>query len=167
MLYSSFKECGVPELTREDIVRFENKYVRGGEDECWEFSSKTFSLRRPGVRRKTYTPYRISWEVANRQPIPDGKLVCHHCDNPACVNPKHLYAGTHVDNNNDTVNRGRATRVLGESCSWSKLTAEQVIAIRNSSARQVDLAAKYGVSQSHISRIKHSNRKLWAEVGGL
>ena len=153
------------ELTKEDIVRFESKYVKGGEDECWEFSSETFSLRRPGIQRKTYSPYRISWIIANKQQIPEGKIVCHHCDNPPCVNSKHLYAGTHVDNNNDTVNRNRATRVLGEQCSWSKLTAEKVIAIRKSESSQADLAAEHGVSQSHISRIKHSDRKLWAEVG--
>ena len=49
---------------------------------------------------------RVAYEVWVG-PIPDGKMVCHHCDNPICINPDHLYAGTAQDNHDDMVRRGR------------------------------------------------------------
>lgn len=164
--YTTAKECSMePDLTREEILRFHSKYQKKSDGECWEFQSVDFSIRRPEISRKSYAPYRISWILANNSRIPPGKMICHHCDNPPCVNPSHLYLGTGFENNRDTVRRGRARRATGESCSWSKLTGEQVLEIKSSSVRQVDLAKKYGVSQSHISRIRSGDRNLWKELG--
>lgn len=152
-------------LTNEAITRFESKYDQGTEDECWEFPDSSFSYRQKNVRRKSYAPYRIAWQAANgNQEIPVGKMICHHCDNPPCVNPKHLYLGDGFTNNQDTVNRGRARRIEGEDCSWSKLTEENVTEIRLSEERQKILAAKFGVSPSHISRIKSGDRNMWKRL---
>lgn len=156
-------------LAKDALKRFESKYMCGGIDDCWEWQGSKqkrgygfFGIQENGVSRKTYSAHRLAWAIANNQDIPPGKMICHSCDNPSCVNPKHLYLGTGFDNNTDTIKRGRATRKTGSACSWAKLSEQDVKEIRASNDKQVVLAMRYGVSASHISRIKNSDRKLWA-----
>lgn len=56
--------------------------------------------------------HRFSWELANAQPIPAERFVCHSCDNPSCVNPAHLWIGTYLDNGSDCARKGH-TRTAG------------------------------------------------------
>lgn len=94
---------------------------------------------------------------------PAGLLICHRCDTPLCVNPGHLYAGTHADNVRDCVRRGRNHIARGTQHGNAKLTPEQVRSIRNDrESFQADLADAYGVSQSLISLIKR--REAWRHV---
>lgn len=59
------------------------------------------------LNKKTEAAHRIAWILENG-PIPDGLVVCHRCDNPPCVNIHHLFVGTHQDNSDDMVKKGRA-----------------------------------------------------------
>src|SRR5689334_22633122 len=83
-----------------------------GTDECWEWNGRTDKngYGSLGVRidrqRKTLTAHRVSHEL-NIGPVPIGMFVLHRCDNPACVNPSHLWLGTHTDNMKDMVNKRR------------------------------------------------------------
>jgi hypothetical protein len=85
--------------------------------------------------------------------------VCHTCDEPACVNPEHLYAGTHSDNMQDAARRGRFN-TAGERNGRAKLTPHQITEVRSRSTGRYgeisELAREYGVGSGTMSKIlKH------------
>lgn len=103
--------------------------------------------------------HRLSYVAANG-PIPDGRVVRHRCDNPPCINPEHLLLGSIAENVDDCVRRGRKAR--GERVSTHKVTDAEVLAIQAASregAKARELALKYGVSKSHITRIVAGTRR--------
>lgn len=77
--------------------------------------------------------HRVSW-MLEHGPIPDGLFVLHHCDNPPCVNPKHLFLGTARDNLIDAISKGRHHAPQprhGEQNSSAKLTQQYVSKMRH------------------------------------
>jgi hypothetical protein len=87
--------------------RFEIKIVKK-HNKCWEFSG---SKNKDGYckikyKEKYYWAHRFSWMLYIGD-IPDKIMVCHHCDNPSCVNPEHLFLGTQFDNMKDMIKKGR------------------------------------------------------------
>lgn len=77
--------------------------------QCWEWTT-TGGVAEHG---KNMRPPRYSWQLHNRKTIPPGLFVCHHCDNPKCVNPKHLFLGTQLDNMQDAARKGRTYKPIG------------------------------------------------------
>ena len=106
--------------------------------------------------------HRLAYEAANGS-IPNGMIVRHRCDTPACINPQHLLLGTPADNSADMVERGRSAR--GERAANSKLTQDQVLEIRrlrSEGARAKDLGPMFGVTRQAISKI--CLRQRWKHV---
>jgi len=112
-------------------------------------------------RDGTRTTHRVSWELAFGE-IPPGMLVCHHCDNPPCVRPDHLFLGTNHDNVKDSVAKGRfnSTPNVGNS----RLTADDVRAIRSAypATPAEEIARRYGMSTGHIQAV--IARRFWKSV---
>jgi len=102
--------------------------------------------------------HRVVWELTYG-PIPEGMCVCHHCDNPSCCNPKHLFLGTQADNIADRDKKGHTAH--GEQNGLSKLTKKQVLEIRRrytiGGITQKSLAGEYDVSQQQVSRVVNHN----------
>lgn len=148
-------------------TRFWQKVTK--TDGCWVWNG---ALSRAGYpvlgdgAAKTVYGHRVSYELANGS-IPAGRYVCHTCDNRACVNPAHLFAGTPKDNMQDCVRKGRLANGSrpGELHSNAILSEQDVLAIRAALASGVkssSLQVQYGVSKSNIQCIKH--RRSWRHV---
>ena len=128
------------------------------ENGCHVCTSHPLSGGYPKIKRggKPWILSRYIYTI-NNGPIPDGMLVRHTCDNRACININHLELGTHLDNCNDKISRGRMPQ--GEDRGAAKLTNEQVLDIYNSTSRATYLAKKYKVTRSIISGIKV--KRIW------
>ena len=100
-----------------------------------------------------YKRVRISRHVFQERygTIPEGMIVRHKCDNPLCINPEHLILGTHQDNSNDCVDRGRTAKGLKNG--RAKISESDAIEILQSDLSIEELAARFRVSRSAISLI--------------
>lgn len=151
-------------FTEKDISRFWDKVDKsGGDNACWVWRASRTPLGYGhfGFRRKLLIASRVAWELACGS-IPEGLHVLHHCDNPSCCNPKHLFLGTNHENVLDSLKKGRRSSRKGEGNGRAKLTLEQVQIIRERHANgeyQYRLAKEFGVSQVQIGHIV--NRKAW------
>lgn len=134
-----------------------------GPDDCWLWTASTGSrgygqIRFMGKRLKAH---RVSFALHHGRD-PEG-FVLHTCDNRRCVNPAHLYEGTHCDNMRDMVTRSRAAR--GVSHGRAKLTEEDVREIRRLREQGVFMrviAAQFEISTAMVSNI--TTRKAWRHV---
>lgn len=114
-----------------------------------------------GTWPKTTLAHRGAWIVANGV-IENGLHVCHHCDNPACVNPEHLFLGTPADNCADKIRKGRMrwgnNPKRGADAPQAKLTEEQAKEIIFASGSGTEIAKRYGISQQSVCDIKNGRR---------
>lgn len=143
--------------------RFNKKFIVHPRTRCWEWI---------GCRNKdgygiTYETYknvsasRVSYKIHNG-PIPNGMCVLHHCDNPGCVNPEHLFIGTQQDNVKDMDQKGRRVICIGTKRGNSKLNELKVVAIMKDPSPYPIISKKYNISVSVICAIKQ--RKTWKHV---
>lgn len=131
---------------------------------CWEWTGCLKKGRgRVTIGKREYKVSRLAYELVNG-PIPKGFLICHHCDNPKCFNPEHLFLGTYQENSDDMVRKGRAARLIGEKNGASRLTEVQVLEIFLALGTQREIAARFHVSQSRVSMIK--SQRQWKHIHG-
>lgn len=146
---------------KEDAwVRFDREISVNLETGCWDWQGAKHA-RGYGqfrFRDSNWLAHRVAFVLYHQQEIPPGMVVMHRCDNPGCVGPNHLMLGTQADNMADKTAKGR--QLTGSAVGNSKLTAEQVAAIRADTRTQRIVAAEHGVSQSQVSHIRTG--KCWA-----
>jgi hypothetical protein len=132
-------------------------------DKCWEWTGcKTGAgYGQIRVEGKSILAHRISWEMHHGH-ILGNMFVLHHCDNPSCVRPDHLFVGSNVDNVQDMISKGRKVTFRGDHVVSAQLTNDDAKRIRieyqsgTSSARQI--AKRYGVSHTTILGIVNNKR---------
>jgi hypothetical protein len=105
--------------------------------------------------------HRLAWAKVNG-PIPPGVKIRHTCDNPPCINPAHLLAGSQADNVADMDARGRRQALRGMDATNRKVTEDDVRAIRASAETHAALGRHYGMTPEGIAAIR--NRKNWKHV---
>ena len=146
------------------IDRFEMQYIPVTESGCWLWTGYP---EKDGygyicVDGKRPKAHRFSYETFIGK-IPEGMSVLHKCDISCCVNPSHLFIGTHKDNMRDQKNKGRT--LLGEKGSNVKLKEEDVLKIisaARSGEPQSKIAKRFGISQASVSLI-HTG-KNWPHI---
>lgn len=177
--YRRFKRHGDPLKGRQiglpAAERFATKYVIDQFTGCWVWQRGLTpdgyggfyvgSMIDPrGNRRRVHArAHRWAYEHYVGA-IPPGHEVCHRCDNPSCVNPEHLFIGTHTDNMRDSAVKGRM-KFPGEANGRAKITRSDVAAIRAAYVGRYgqlsELARLYGLTSATVSKIV--KRQTWAD----
>lgn len=149
--------------------RFEEKIIPVTESGCWLWTAscheRGYGLFYTGRRLrlgKMEFAHRVSYEIyKNHQPTKDEE-VCHKCDNPYCVNPDHLFIGSHKENMMDMVKKNRVI-VPSTTQKVSREMMIKAVCMRNEGKSLKEIASVLGISPSHASRISRGQRKLFSE----
>lgn len=137
--------------------RFWEKVKKASNDECWLWlGGKTYGgygVIGSGGRHGLIRAHRLSWEIANSK-IPEGLWVLHKCDNPPCVNPKHLFLGTQSDNMNDCIAKGRQPNYRKSHCvNGHEYTEENTYTRPRDGARMCRICTRLSIRE-HYRRSK-------------
>lgn len=148
---------------QEAIAQFHASFEKTAG--CWEWTATRDTggygyIYWPGEKRARKA-HRQSWRTF-RGPIPDDLWVLHHCDNPPCVNPSHLFLGTSLDNNRDRHAKGRDGDTKGIRNGRAVLDASKVRKIRMAPEVARIVAARYGVSISTVHMLRR--RETWKHI---
>ena len=146
--------------------RFDRAYMPITECGCWiwmnSLAGNGYGTIKTGV--KSERAHRVSWQL-HKGDIPQDMHVLHRCDVPCCVNPDHLWLGTHAQNMLDRDDKGRRTPPRGSAHTLAKLNAEQVAIIYRASGKSLrQLARHFGVTKTLIYLIrsgKHRSRETF------
>ena len=160
----------IPPLTQHDLDRFYAKIDSStGPAACWLWRGATngvgYGTFNVGRQRGMFLATRIAWYLRHFDPM--GAFVLHRCDNPACVNPAHLFLGDHTANMRDMQRKGRRHDTAGTGNGHAKLTPAQVAEIRTLRRGGTTLSAisrHFGISTGHVGQITLG--RIWRHIGG-
>lgn len=163
------------QLSARDIARFATK-VRSSElDKCWPWNGTIASngygfFSFGGRMNGNVGAHRIAWLIA--QPgdarLERGDEICHSCDNPICVNPHHLFRGSHSDNMADARKKGIVKPLqprygqLNNRATLDETAVREIRRLATCGTSQRAIAAKFGVKQAAVWNVIH--RRTWAHV---
>lgn len=188
--YEAMKYCGHP--------CFFKKHSHNSEQEADSFYSRVYEMesgchawvgprcengygmwsRKLNGKRSTIRAHRFAWILRNKKEIPEKMLACHTCDNPWCVNPDHIFIGSHKDNSEDMIKKNRGVYLRGSESNSAKLSLHQIEEIILSKEPATKLCRKHGVSatvirnvrtgksyRSEVEQAKRLAQKLWENTG--
>jgi hypothetical protein len=166
-------------MRKDFALKFWSKVDKNAPNGCWEWIGCRTGAGYGQIRisgevgqSKAVSVHVLSWEMANGL-VPDGMDVLHHCDNPVCVRPEHLFLGTQHDNVQDMMQKGRYVLGVrlgnqGEKHPLHKLTEKQVLdikkALADNSCSTAELARKYGVAYMTVYSIKRGYNWKYLDV---
>ena len=159
------KACHFQQWRASFESRFWDKVKRDNTENCWQWLGFCTPQGYGMIGQRS--AHRIAYELTFG-PIPEGTWVCHHCDNPGCCNPYHLFLGTAQDNAVDMVSKGRGVDNRGSRNGSAKLNQVDVLHIREEArlgtVTRKELAVRYGLTLSGIGAVicKHT----WAWLKG-
>ncbi len=166
-------------LTRQDIARFWVKVGRDGTTPahatelgpCWPWASSTnnrgygqFGVVAPGGgprKQLTFYAHRIAWSLSNG-PIPDGKFALHHCDNPPCCNPSHVYIGDHKQNMADAKARGRMRPPPPRALRITNAEWLEMLAMADAGMTNTAIALEFGVTKQYVGHLLNGKSRHYS-----
>jgi hypothetical protein len=149
--------------------RLEKNIDRSSPNGCWIWTGGHHErgYGAISVNNRSRSTHRLMFDIYNG-PIAEGLFVCHHCDNPSCCNPSHLFAGTHTDNMQDAVSKGR--RPKGSDINTSRLSQDDVrdiIGFIAIGCNDAYIAERFEVSRMSIYCIRNGRSWQWLTgIGG-
>ena len=171
----------LPPIVEPHLSRFHERFDKTAKNDCWKWTSSIdpYGYGYLSIHQKKIRVHRIAYLLQfNLDPV--GYLVCHTCDIRSCINPKHLFLGTNVENSNDRDSKGRtakgnqhASRIYvgapylprGEQHPNHKLNVQAILAIRRMHSNGLtQRAIAYAIGVKEITVWKVIHRKTWAHV---
>ena len=140
------------------LDRLKRSISKNPETGCWDWIGPTKDRPPNNYGRFFISKARKGYVAAHRLvfslkygAIPDGLFACHKCDNPLCVNPDHIFLGTHLDNLKDMREKGRST--IGKPRPYNRGHRNGNCPLTESQVRSIRAMSHYGIKNCSISRI--------------